>query len=74
MYLGLCESWIFDWALNTPLHGLLKITDFDLKKLTCRSAFHNFHCVKSVQIRIYFWSVFSRIRTEYGDLFYRKTD
>ena len=26
------------------------------------------HCVKSVQIRSYFWSVFSRIRTEYGDI------
>ena len=27
------------------------------------------HCVKkSVQIRIYFWSVFSRIRTEYGGI------
>ena len=25
-------------------------------------------CVKSVQIRNYFWSVFSCIRTEYGDL------
>ena len=24
------------------------------------------HCVKSVQIRSYFWSVFSHIRTEYG--------
>ena len=24
------------------------------------------HCVKSVQIRSFFWSVFSRIRTEYG--------
>ena len=23
-------------------------------------------CVKSVQIRNFFWSVFSRIRTEYG--------
>ena len=28
----------------------------------------NFHCVKSVQIQSYFWSVFSSIRTEYGDL------
>ena len=28
----------------------------------------NKHCVKSVQIRSYFWSVFSCIRTEYGDL------
>ena len=26
------------------------------------------HCVKNVQIRSYFWSVFSCIRTEYGDL------
>ena len=25
-----------------------------------------FHCVKSVQIRSYFWSVSSRVRTEYG--------
>ena len=25
-----------------------------------------FHCVKILQIRIFFWSVFSRIRTEYG--------
>ena len=26
------------------------------------------HCVKSVKIRSFFWSVFSCIRTEYGDL------
>ena len=26
------------------------------------------HCVESVQIRSFFWSVFSRIRTEYGYL------
>ena len=30
--------------------------------------FINCHCVKSVQIRSFFWSVFSCIRTEYGDL------
>ena len=27
----------------------------------------NLHCVKSVQIRSFFWSVFSCIRLEYGD-------
>ena len=27
------------------------------------------HCVKCVQIRSLFWSVFSRIRTEYGEIF-----
>ena len=26
------------------------------------------HYQKSVQIRSYFWSVFSRIRTEYGEI------
>ena len=26
------------------------------------------HCVKSVQIRRFFWPVFSRIRTEYGEI------
>ena len=26
------------------------------------------HCVKSVQIRSFFWSAFSRIRTEYGEI------
>ena len=25
------------------------------------------HCVKNVQIRSFFWSIFSRIRTEYGE-------
>ena len=27
------------------------------------------YCVKSVEIRSFFWSVFSHIRTECGDLF-----
>ena len=26
------------------------------------------HCMKSVQIRSFFWCVFSRIRTEYGEI------
>ena len=29
------------------------------------------HCVKSVQIRSYLWSVFFCIRTEYGETFSR---
>ena len=31
------------------------------------------HCVKSVQIRSFFWCVFSRIRTEYEDIFSTST-
>ena len=30
--------------------------------------FEAMHCVKSVQIRSIFWSVFSKIRTEYGEI------
>ena len=26
------------------------------------------HCVKNVQTRNFFWSVFTRIRTEYGEI------
>ena len=26
------------------------------------------HCVKSFRIRSFFWAVFSRIRTEYGEI------
>ena len=33
----------------------------------CFSAFLYSHCVKSVQIRSYFWSIFSCIRNEYED-------
>ena len=31
------------------------------------------HCVKSIQMWSFFWSVFSRIRTEYGDLRFKST-
>ena len=30
--------------------------------------FEEWHCVKSVPMRSFFWSVFSRIRTEYGEI------
>ena len=39
-----------------------KLSEFDIDMINNG----NIHCVKSVQIRSYFWSVFSRIRTEYG--------
>ena len=43
------------------------------KSITCfswllRNLSKYIHCVKSVQIRSFFWSVFPCIRTEYGDL------
>ena len=44
------------------------------KALLCRHYYYattlivKYHCVKSVQIRSSFWSVFSHIRTEYGQV------
>ena len=48
---------------------LTKIITFGVKCFVRYSRHvHYLHCVKNVQILIYFWSVFSCIRTEYGDL------
>ena len=50
------------WVLQNGLsYGRLSIS-FPTPFYGC------FHCVKSVQIRSFFWSVFSRIRTEYGEI------
>ena len=40
---------------------------FKVQQRVNRDEYHQ-HCVKSVQIRIFFFSTFSRILTEYGDL------
>ena len=49
------------WRLLCMLHSLCH---------SCRKRGNRevltFHCVKCVQLRSFFWSVFSRIRTEYG--------
>ena len=55
--------------------GLLdKGTDFyyleiDWQNLSKYGEMNSKHCVKSVQIRSFFWSVFSRIGTEYVSVF-----
>ena len=47
-----------------------KLTRFQISLLSMEWKYENTesHCVKSVQMRSYFWSVFSCIRTEYEDL------
>ena len=37
-------------------------------RLANSEGFWKSNCVKSVQIRSFFWSVFSRIQTEYGEI------
>ena len=61
-----------DWFLyDRDLTPIMK--DLNVKKSFCinqtsplRKKCLNTHCVKSDQIRSYFWSVFSCIRTEYA--------
>ena len=50
------------WKKNSKSHSFWKYCRTKLK------FYHSCHCVKSVQIGRFFWSVFSCIRTEYGDL------
>ena len=51
--------------------NLVKIFLVFLKLIFLKNMLINGHCVKSVQIRSFFWSVFSCIRTEYGDLLHK---
>ena len=71
-------------TLGTPKHStsLLSLVKNKRKNKNSKKLPNTFltascqwsHCVKSVQIRSYFWSVFSYIRTEYGDLLRRDTE
>ena len=51
---------LVDWLWICSLN--YKISLFRSKKLSCHNSLH---CVKSVQIRSYFWSVFSCIQSKY---------
>ena len=65
----LCSNWwpVLSGSLNGPgrLFGPAILQEIPPK---IRHLFGLTHCVKRVQIRSFFWSVFSCIRTEYGDL------
>ena len=55
------EEDVFDEASSTKATSKMM---FQLERFSSKQ-----HCLKSVQIRSFFWSVFSRIRTEYGEMF-----
>ena len=65
----------FEISLKFELFGellLVPIFYYNYFCLTIRKNFYMFthdiiHCVKSVRIRSFFWSAFSRIWTEYGE-------
>ena len=45
-----------------------KIWNFNKLQILSEVMSNEFHCMKSIQIRSFFWSAFYCIRTEYGDL------
>ena len=50
------------------LFSVLTFEFLRTKLLICSFFFLSTHCVKSGQIKSFFWSVFSHIQTEYGDI------
>ena len=62
---NLFSFWIFGCLLTS--HRRDAATCYIYLKIRQRYKSH-FHCVKSVQIWSYFWSVFSCIRTKYGEI------
>ena len=52
--------------VKTIFHAMKRI--IKVIHVFVRSSFYWLHCVKSVQIRSFFWPAFSCIQTEYGDL------
>ena len=51
-----------------PTATVFSLNQFFSIFLNICTCLRTINCVKSVQIRSSFWSLFSRIRTEYGDL------
>ena len=62
------------YLLKTPVNFWLHAVSKRYKIITLalnglmNSQLHDPHCVKSVQIRSFFWAVVSRIRTEYREI------
>ena len=59
----LCRLWR---QLAALLAAFWRVSQTSMMMFFCENSVR--HCMKSVQVRSYFWSVFSCIRTEYGDL------
>ena len=53
-----CQKFTQPWQCVFKYENSIKLFEFRFSDCS--------HCVKSFQIRSFFWSVFSRIRTEYG--------
>ena len=73
----ICSKLTIKWIYLIYVYNWICEESF-ISEHSCSNLLHKFastdvisaslHCVKNVQIRSFFWSVFSHIRTEYGDL------
>ena len=62
-------STVSKWIKNTLwLSGISNFENFSGHFQPALRQLQSRHCVKSVRIRSFFWSVFCRIRTEYGEI------
>ena len=62
--------YVFFSVIHMPTSN---ISSVDVMAMTVKNIFsakimYNIHCVKSVQIRSYFWSAFFCIQTQYGEM------
>ena len=62
------------FVLFIDIHAFLYICKKIISLLEPQISQHNAHCLKIVQLRSNFWSVFSRVRTEYGVRMRENTD
>ena len=77
--LSICQYWPYETSHLTAKTFFIILTIINRyhfltkPKWTTLKNFILHHYVKSVQIRSFFWSVFSCIRTEYGELLHKST-
>ena len=62
------RHWHLDIGIDIDISIQIKKLSVTQLNLPLELAIYAIHCVKSVSIRSFFWSVFSQIWTEYGEI------
>ena len=65
-FTGIIKNRFLVWV-NTNRHKINSMNSWSIEAIS-HSMFRFLHCVKSAKIRSFFWSVFSHIRNDHGDL------
>ena len=73
--LGVCIKLTIDLKIMDNILGMSSLVLLHSDFSKCNGYYEKRQCVKGVQIWSFFWSAFSGIRTEYGEIHRReKTD